>query len=60
MDILQRRWRATRVDGCAYVFPGIDGKNPLTTFRWAWTKICNAAGLGQEYEVIGKRGKPLN
>jgi integrase len=58
MDILKRR-RAAAVDSCAYVFPGIDGKKPLTTFRWAWTKICKAAGLGQEYEVIGRRGKPL-
>jgi len=62
VEVLKRR-RAARVDGCPHVFPGESGPGgefrPLTTIRWAWVKICQAAGLGEEYEIKGKRGKPL-
>lgn len=42
-----------------YLFPGKDPKKPRTTIRRPWEQILRAAGLAEEYEVVGKTGKKL-
>lgn len=42
-----------------HLFPGRDPGTARTTLRNAWNQVCRAAGLANEYSVVGKRGKPL-
>jgi len=41
------------------LFVGRDGKRARITIRRPWIQACKAAGLVEEIEVEGKRGKPL-
>ncbi len=40
-----------------YLFPGKQG--PRVTLRRPWVQVLRAAGLVDEYEVLGKRRRPL-
>jgi integrase len=42
-----------------HLFPGRDPGTARTTLRNAWRQVCRAAGLATQYDIKGRRGKPL-
>jgi integrase len=44
---------------CPFVFPGPDGKSPLTDIKRSWLSICRAAGLAVEAPALNAKGKPV-
>jgi integrase len=42
-----------------FLFPGDDGKKPLTDIKKTWAAVCQKAGLGTKVPLLDKAGKPV-
>lgn len=54
-----RRVMASTSEDEIYLFPGKKSGKPRTTIRRPWEQVLRSAGLATEFEIPGRRGKPL-